>query len=98
MGTSSRLRLSHEELDGDEDLDVTWRALWDDENLYVLVDVIDDDIINFEQCNWLILSCQYLRINAERLILLQLVQVSELVSCEVSDKTALPGLYGGLEL
>jgi hypothetical protein len=39
-------------LDGDEDLQVTWKALWDDENLYVLIEVNDDEIINFEALNW----------------------------------------------
>ncbi|GAB3679989.1 hypothetical protein GCM10028857_02070 [Salinarchaeum chitinilyticum] len=31
-------------IDGPEDLDAEWRALWDDESLYVLVDVTDDSI------------------------------------------------------
>ena len=40
------------EPDDEFDLSVTWRALWDDTNLYVLVEVTDDEIINDEQCNW----------------------------------------------
>ena len=51
-GMDEFFNVGGEELDGDTDLDVTWRALWDDTNLYVLVDVIDDEIINFEQCHW----------------------------------------------
>ena len=38
--------------DGDEDMQVSWRALWDDTNLYVLVEVTDDEIINDDSCNW----------------------------------------------
>ncbi len=44
--------VSGAEPDDEEDLSVTWKALWDDENLYVLVNVRDDQIINDEECNW----------------------------------------------
>ncbi len=40
------------ELDGDEDLQVTWKALWDDANLYVLVEVNDDELVYGEENNW----------------------------------------------
>jgi hypothetical protein len=39
-------------LDDEADLQVTWKALWDDANLYVLIEVHDDSIINFEALNW----------------------------------------------
>ena len=39
-------------LEGPEDLDITWRALWDDANLYVMFDVTDDVIVMEESCNW----------------------------------------------
>ncbi len=41
-----------EELDGPEDASPTWRALWDEENLYVFVEVVDDELVNDESCNW----------------------------------------------
>ena len=41
-----------EELEDDTDLSVTWKALWDDANLYVLMEITDDEIINDEECNW----------------------------------------------
>jgi hypothetical protein len=39
-------------LDGDEDLQITWKALWDDTNLYVLVEVDDDEFVYDESTNW----------------------------------------------
>jgi hypothetical protein len=41
-----------ETLDGPEDLSVTWKGLWDDENLYVLVEVTDDEIVTEDSCSW----------------------------------------------
>ncbi len=38
--------------DGPDDLQVTWRALWDDTNLYVLIELTDDEIINEDSCDW----------------------------------------------
>lgn len=38
--------------DGDEDIDITWKALWDDENLYVYVEVTDDEIVADDSCDW----------------------------------------------
>jgi hypothetical protein len=40
------------ELEGDADLAVTWKSLWDATNLYVLVEVTDDEIVNEDSCNW----------------------------------------------
>ncbi len=38
--------------DGPQDLDISWRALWDDDNLYVLIEVVDDVIINDDSRDW----------------------------------------------
>ena len=38
--------------DGDEDFQVSWKALYDDTNLYVFVEVGDDEIVNEDNCNW----------------------------------------------
>jgi hypothetical protein len=40
------------EPDDAADLTVTWRALWDDKNLYTFVEVTDDVIVNDDSCNW----------------------------------------------
>ena len=38
---------------GDEtDVNVTWKGLWDDDNLYVLAEVTDDVIINDDSCDF----------------------------------------------
>ena len=34
------------------DLSVTWRALWDQDNLYVLIEVLDVEVFNTTDCNW----------------------------------------------
>jgi hypothetical protein len=41
-----------EELDGDEDLQTTWKAVWDDTNLYVLIEVQDDELVYDESNSW----------------------------------------------
>ena len=41
-----------EELESDEDLQVTWKAAWDEQNLYVLVEVQDDALITDVFSNW----------------------------------------------
>ena len=38
--------------EGDEDFQVSWKALYDDTNLYVYVEVGDDEIVNEDNCNW----------------------------------------------
>ena len=38
--------------EGDEDFQVIWKALYDDTNLYVFVEVGDDEIVNEDNCNW----------------------------------------------
>lgn len=38
--------------DGDDDLQVTWKSLWDNENLYFFVEVKDDVIINEDSLDW----------------------------------------------
>lgn len=46
------------ELEGDDpwedeaDLQVSWQALYDDDNLYVFIQVNDDEIVNEDSCNW----------------------------------------------
>jgi hypothetical protein len=39
-------------VDGDNDIQITWKALWDDQNLYVFIDVIDDELVNEDSCDW----------------------------------------------
>ncbi len=36
----------------ENDLLPTWRALWDEENLYVLVEVVDVEVFNTASCDW----------------------------------------------
>ena len=38
--------------DGDDDMNITWKGLWDDDNLYLYVEVADDEIINDDSCDW----------------------------------------------
>lgn len=38
------LRVSRGQIDGDDDLKVTWMTMWDDDNLYFAFEVVDDDI------------------------------------------------------
>ncbi len=38
--------------DGDDDMQITWQALWDADNLYLFVDIKDDEIVNEDSCNW----------------------------------------------
>ena len=38
--------------EGDGDLEVSFKALWDDANLYLYVEVTDDEIINEDSLNW----------------------------------------------
>ena len=38
------LRVSRGQIDGDDDLHVTWMTMWDDDNLYLAFEVVDDDI------------------------------------------------------
>jgi hypothetical protein len=40
------------EPEDEADLSVTWKALWDDAKLYVMVEVTDNQIFNDEECNW----------------------------------------------
>ena len=40
------------DLDGQDDLSVFWKALWDDVNLYIYAEVADDEIVNDDSCNW----------------------------------------------
>lgn len=52
-GTDDFVELPGEDvLDGDGDIQITWKALWDDTNLYVLIDVIDDELVNEDSCDW----------------------------------------------
>ena len=37
-------RVSRGQIDGDDDLHVTWMTMWDDDNLYFAFEVVDDDI------------------------------------------------------
>jgi hypothetical protein len=39
-------------LDSWDDLEVTWKALWDYTNLYFLIDVIDDTLVQDGEYNW----------------------------------------------
>jgi hypothetical protein len=39
-------------LDAWDDLEVTWRALWDYNNLYFLIDVLDDTLVQDGEYNW----------------------------------------------
>ena len=38
------LRVSRGQIDGDDDLKVTWMTMWDKDNLYFAFEVVDDDI------------------------------------------------------
>jgi hypothetical protein len=38
--------------DDEADLSIAWKALWDDANLYVLINVTDDEIVPDDSCSW----------------------------------------------
>ena len=40
------------EPEDETDLSATWRALWDQDNLYVLIEVLDVEVFNTTDCNW----------------------------------------------
>ncbi len=44
--------VANNEPDSDADLSVSWKGLWDDTNLYLFVEVTDDEIVNEDSCGW----------------------------------------------
>ena len=52
FGPDTFFTVNGEEPDGEGDVDVTFKGLWDDTNLYVFIEVTDDELIVDEPCNW----------------------------------------------